>query len=62
MMHVLISVSAALLMQTPGVHMSAMDAAVAVERAAVSQGHGAPLAAQLVRGRPCPCATRRHAS
>ncbi|HLZ73443.1 hypothetical protein [Phenylobacterium sp.] len=61
-MHVLISVTAAFLMQTPGVHISALDAAVAVEKAAVSQGRGASAAGPLARGPACPCLIRRHAS
>ena len=59
-MHVLISVSAALLMQTPGVHISALDAATAIERAVVFQGRAAP-ASHAMTGRVCPCPTRRHA-
>lgn len=59
-MHVLISVTAALLMQTPGVHISALDAAVAVEKAAVSQA--APGAGRALQVRACPCANRRHAN
>jgi hypothetical protein len=59
-MHVLISVSAALLMQTPGVHISALDAATAIERAVVFQGRAAP-ANHATMGRVCPCPTRRHA-
>ncbi len=59
-MHVLISVSAALLMQTPGVHISGLDAATAIERAVVIQGRGAP-ASHAMTGRVCPCPTRRRA-
>jgi hypothetical protein len=58
-MHVLISISAALLMQTPGVHISALDAAVAVERAAVLQGRAAPGAGRAAQGQACPCIFRR---
>ena len=58
-MHVLISVSAALLMQTPGVHISALDAATAIERAVASQDRGAP-ASHAMTGRACPCPIRRH--
>jgi hypothetical protein len=59
-MHVLISVTAALLMQAPGVHLSALDAATAVERAAVSQGHSDAGAARSVGGRACHCPVHRH--
>jgi hypothetical protein len=46
-MHVLISVVFAVLMQTPGVHVNAIDAAVSVEQAAASH--------DVVDGRACPC-------
>jgi hypothetical protein len=59
-MHVLISVTAALLMQTPGVHVSALDAAVAVERAAVFQGRAATAGLHAAQGQACPCVFRRH--
>ena len=57
-MHVLISVSAALLMQTPGVHISALDAAMRVERAAISSHAARPGG----EARACPCASGRRAN
>jgi hypothetical protein len=60
-MHVLISISAALLMQTPGVHISALDAATTIERAVVLQDRVAP-ASHAMMGRVCPCPHSRHAS
>ena len=54
MLHVLTSLVFAVLMQTPGVHMSALDAAISVEQAAVAHPAGGA-------GRACPCRhTRAH--
>ncbi|MGZ3376742.1 MAG: hypothetical protein ACXU8S_09110 [Phenylobacterium sp.] len=52
-MHVLISVVFAVLMQTPGVHINAIDAAVSVEQASTSHDAADP--------RACPCRLHRHA-
>ncbi len=57
-MHVLISVTAALLMQTPGVHISGLQAATAAERSAASQGAGA----SGTRSLTCPCPGHRRVS
>ena len=48
-MHVLISVVFAVLMQTPGVHVSAIDGAMSVEQASASRPWKA------AEGRDCPC-------
>ena len=61
-MHVLISVYAALMMQTPGVHFSALDAAMAVEKAAVSQDRVAPFVGRASQGHACPCLNHRPAN
>jgi hypothetical protein len=61
MMHVLISVTAALLMQTPGVHISGLRAATAVEMAAAPEGHGFAVA-YAPHGRACLCPVHRRVS
>ena len=57
-MHVLISVVFAVLMQTPGVRLDPIDAAMSMEQAEVSHASGAPVV--LTLGRTCPC-RHRHA-
>jgi hypothetical protein len=61
MMHVLISVTAALLMQTPGIHISGLRAATAVEMAAAPQSRGFT-AVRTPRSRPCLCPDHRRVS
>jgi hypothetical protein len=57
-MHVLISVVFAVLMQTPGVRVDPIDAAMSVGEASVSHAAGTPIVLTLTAGRTCPC--RRH--
>jgi hypothetical protein len=61
-MHVLISVTAALLMQMPGVHLSAIDAATVIERATASPGRDASSASRTLHGRTCLCPAHRRAN
>jgi len=56
-MHALISVAVAVLLQTPGLSLSPIDAAMFVQRTA--PGHGAHRALRLANSPVCPCPARR---
>lgn len=59
-MHALISVVYAVLMQTPGVHVDPIDAAISMEEASAAHAAGAPVVLTATFGRTCPC-RHRHA-
>jgi len=59
-MHALISVVFAVLMQTPGVRVDPIDAALSVAQAESAHAAGGPIVVSATLARACPC-RHRHA-